>query len=310
MCIKFYTTAELQLATSNFSPNNLLGEGTLGPVYRADFPDGQILAVQNISVALTVTEDQFTELAQTLCHLRHPYIVALVGYSVGKGDHLLCYEYIGKVTLDEALHNVLPMPLSWVSRLNIAHGVSLSLDYLHTSYVPSITHSNIKATNILLDEDLNPHLCDCGLAVLKPLATNHVQIQASEIAIADSGYVAPEHVKHERGEQVADDVFCFGVLLLHLLTGRRNFNRALKGKESLVEWVSYKLQSKKSLVRVADQNIRRDISSMEISSYLNIVSQCIQHKKQLRPQMAGIAQQLELLLHTVSTHGKTESRKH
>ncbi|KAL3373034.1 hypothetical protein AABB24_005174 [Solanum stoloniferum] len=298
ICAKLYAVADLQLATSNFSPNNLLGEGTLGSVYRADFPDGQVLAVKNIkTVALSITEEeQFMEVIRTVSHLRHPNIVALVGYSVGNGNHLLLYEYIRKVTLDDALHNVLCMPLTWSLRLRIAIGVSRALNYLHTSCVPSITHSNLKATNILLDEDLNPRVCDCGLAVLKPLASNNVKIKASEIAIADSGYVAPEHVKRGSGNPKAD-IFSFGVLLLELLTGRRPFDSSRpKGEQSLVEWASSKLHDSESLLEMVDSTIKRIISTRALSSYADIISQCIQPQKEFRPQMAEVVQSLVSLL--------------
>ncbi|PHT52921.1 Protein STRUBBELIG-RECEPTOR FAMILY 2 [Capsicum baccatum] len=298
ICAKVYTVAELQLATNNFSPVNLLGEGTLGSVYRADFPDGQILAVKNIkTVALSITEEeQFMEVIRTVSRLRHPNIVALIGYSVGHGNHLLLYEYIRKVTLDDALHNVLCMPLTWSLRLRIAIGISRALNYLQTSCVPPITHSNLKAANILLDEDLNPRICDCGLAVLKPLASNSVKIKASEMAIADGGYVAPEHVKHGNGNPKAD-VYSFGVLLLELLTGRRPFDSSKpKGEQSLVEWASFKLHDNESLLEMVDPTIKRIISTRSLSSYSDIVSQCIQPQKEFRPQMAEVVQSLVSLL--------------
>ncbi|XP_055801592.1 protein STRUBBELIG-RECEPTOR FAMILY 2 isoform X2 [Solanum dulcamara] len=310
ICAKLYTVAELQLATSNFSPNNLLGEGTLGSVYRADFPDGQILAVKNIkTVALSITEEeQFMEVIRTVSHLRHPNIVALMGYSVGNGNHLLLYEYIRKVTLDDALHNVLCIPLAWSLRLRIAIGVSRALNYLHTSCVHYITHSNLKATNILLDEDLNPRLCDCGLAVLKPLASNSVKIKASEIAIADSGYVAPEHVKRGSGNPKAD-IYSFGVLLLEILTGRRPFDSSKpKGEQSLVEWASSKLHDSESLLEMVDPTLKTIISTRALSSYADIISQCIQPQKEFRPQMAEVVQSLVSLLQ-MSGQEKAKSGK-
>ncbi|MCD9644491.1 hypothetical protein HAX54_032715 [Datura stramonium] len=298
ICAKLYTMAELQLATSNFSPVNLLGEGTLGSVYRADFPDGQILAVKNIkTVALSITEEeQFMEVIRTASHLRHPNIVTLIGYSVGHGNHLLLYEYIRKVTLDDALHNVLCMPLTWSLRLRIAIGVSRALNYLHTSSVPPITHSNLKAANILLDEDLEPRVCDCGLAVLKPLASNSVKIKASEMAVADSGYVAPEHVKGGSGNPKSD-IYSFGVLLLELLTGRRPFDSSKpKGEQSLVEWASSKLHDGDSLLEMVDPTMKRTISTRALSSYADIISQCIQPQKEFCPQMAEVVQSLVSLL--------------
>ncbi|WRX24608.1 Protein kinase domain - like 10 [Theobroma cacao] len=142
---KVFTVAELQLATNSFSEEKLLGEGSLGSVYKAEFPDGQMAS-----------------------QLRHPNIVRLIGYSVEHEQHLLVYEYVRNLSLDDALHIEVFKPLSWGLRVCIALGIARALDYLHSTFSPPVTHCNIKAANILLDEELMPHICDCGLAILRP----------------------------------------------------------------------------------------------------------------------------------------------
>ncbi|KAF7146673.1 hypothetical protein RHSIM_Rhsim04G0150500 [Rhododendron simsii] len=109
--------------------------------------------------------------------LRHPSIVSLLGYCLEHIQHLLVYDYVRNLTLDDALHSDAYMTLSWGQCLRIALGVARALDYLHSTCLPPVSHSNLKATNILLDEELMRRLSDCGLAVLRPLTSNNVKLK-------------------------------------------------------------------------------------------------------------------------------------
>ncbi|KAG6638332.1 hypothetical protein I3843_10G027200 [Carya illinoinensis] len=299
---KLYTLAELQSATNSFSEENLLGEGSLGSVFRAEFPDGQILAVKNINmVSLSFKEEeQFMDVIWTASRLRHPNIVTLLGYSTEHGQHLLVYEYVRNLSLDDALHSDAYKPLSWGLRLRIALGVARALDYLHTTLSPPVAHSNLKAANILLDEELMPRVCDCGLAILRPLTSNRVKIKASEIALFDTGYLA-----HEHGESGIDntktDIYAFGVLLLELLTGRKPFeNSRPREEQSLVKWASSRLHDNESLEEMVDPAIKRSASSKTLSRLADIISLCIQPVKQFRPPMSEIVESLTSLLEKFS----------
>ncbi|GAA0161535.1 hypothetical protein LIER_17825 [Lithospermum erythrorhizon] len=294
---KLYTVAELQFATNCFSEKNLLGEGSLGAVYRAEFPDGQIFAVKSLMlVPLSLNEEeQVLDAIRNTSRLRHPNIVRLVGYCVESGQHILVYEYIRNLTLEDALHCAAYTPLSWSLRLRIAFGVAQALDYLHSS-IPPVMHRNLKAANILLDEDLTPRLCDCGLAILRSLTSNSVKLKASEMAIINSGYTAPEPVQPENNSSKAD-TYAFGVLLVELLTGRKPFDSSKPTKEqSLVKWASSRLHDNKSLIEMIDPALRRTISSKVLSSYADIVSLCIQPAKEFRPCMSEIVNSLKGLV--------------
>ncbi|CAN1326622.1 Protein STRUBBELIG-RECEPTOR FAMILY 8 [Linum perenne] len=178
-----YTVATLQTATNSFSQEFLIGEGSLGRVYRAEFPNGKTMAVKKIdNAALSLQEeDDFLESVSNMSRLRHPNIVSLVGYCVEHGQRLLVYEYIGNGNLHDILHfaDEDGKKLNWNARVRVALGTARALEYLHEVCLPSVVHRNFKSANILLDEELNPHLSDCGLAALTPNTERQVSREIS-----------------------------------------------------------------------------------------------------------------------------------
>ncbi|GFZ10639.1 STRUBBELIG-receptor family 8 [Actinidia rufa] len=167
-----YTVASLQTATNSFCQENRIGEGSLGRVYRGEFPNGKIVAIKKIdNAALSLQEeDNFLEVVSNMSRLRHPNIIALIGYCAEHGQRLLVHDYIANGSLHDMLHfaderNNL---LTWNARVRVALGTARALEYLHEVCLPSVAHRNFKSANILLDEELNPHLSDAGLAALTP----------------------------------------------------------------------------------------------------------------------------------------------
>ncbi|XP_022640279.1 protein STRUBBELIG-RECEPTOR FAMILY 2 [Vigna radiata var. radiata] len=292
--IKVYTVAEVQLVTNSFHEENLLGEGSLGPVYRAEFPNNKVLAVKNINMAgMSFSEEEkFLDVVSTASRLKHPNIVSLKGYCLEHGQHLLVFEYVRNLTLDDALHSTAYKPLSWGTRLRIALGVGRALDYLHSTFSPPVAHGKLKATNVLLDENLMPCVTDCGLAILRPLISSKAKNRASEIDIRDTGYSSPDHGQPGVGS-TKSDIFAFGVLLLELLTGRKPFDGSRPREEHyLAKWASSRLHDSDSLEQMVDPAIKRTFSSKALSRYADIISLCIQPVKQFRPPMSEIVDNL------------------
>ncbi|KAF8369448.1 hypothetical protein HHK36_032533 [Tetracentron sinense] len=295
---KQYTVAELQSATNRFSEDNLLGEGSLGSVYKAEFPDGQILAVKNINtVALSLhEEEQLLDVIWRVAHLRHPNIVTLLGYCIEHGQYLIVYEYVRNLSLDDALNCNAYKHLPWSLRVKIALGIARALDYLHSKCSPPVAHSNLKAANILLDDELMPRLCDCGLAILRPLTSNSVKIKASELAISCTGYIAPEHGRAGI-DNTKSDIYAYGVLLLELLTGRKPFDSSRRREEqSLVIWASSRLHDKESLEEMVDPAIKKTLSCKALSRFADFISLCIQPEPEFRPSMSEIVESMFSLL--------------
>ncbi|XP_076892982.1 protein STRUBBELIG-RECEPTOR FAMILY 2-like [Bidens hawaiensis] len=278
---KLYTVAELELATNSFNRTNFLGEGSLGSVFRAEFPDGQVFAVKCISTAaLSLLEEQrFLEVIWNASRLRHPNIITLHGYCVEQGQHMLVYEYVRNLSLDHALHFEAYMPLSWGLRLKIALGIARALNYLHSICVPPLAHRNLKAANVLLDEDLIPRISDCCLAVLKPLTLNSAKAESSEL-------VAPEEIQPVSSYK-KDDIYAYGVLLLELLTGKKALNTG-KEENPLVQWASSRLHDSESLDEMVEPALRKTIPPKALSRFADIVSLCTQGEKRLRPVISEI----------------------
>ncbi|KAK1282321.1 Protein STRUBBELIG-RECEPTOR FAMILY 2 [Acorus calamus] len=303
LAAKLYFASDLLAATNNFGDENLIGEGSLGRVYRAKLPDDQVVAVKKIDMAdlALCEEDEFLELISNSSHLRHPNITCLLGYCVDQGLYALLYEYVGHGTLSDALHfsnDNSQIPLSWKRRMSIAHGVTQALEYLHCTSSPPVAHGNLKAANVLLDDKLIPHLSDCGLTGLRPYTGFKSKIP--EIPIHGKGYNAPES-SIPGSDKTKSEVYSFGVMLLELLTGKNALDSSIDGEEqSLVEWASSRLQSMTLLEEIVDPAIRGTIPKKGLSFFADIVSRCTQAEPELRPQMPEITDLLVQLVQRTS----------
>ncbi|KAI3873650.1 hypothetical protein MKW92_023417 [Papaver armeniacum] len=295
---KTYTLSELQLATNGFCKDNLLGEGSVGSVYKAQFTDGQIFAARVVdTVALSLHEEEhFFNIIQNVARLRHPNIVTLTGYCIENGKHILVYEYVKNWSLENELHYNDQHRFPWHVRLNIALGIARALDYLHSTSSPPVAHNNLKAANVLLDDEFMPRLCDSGLAVLKPFTGNNTKLKASELAISYLGYSTPDNGPG-RVDNPKGDIFAFGVLLLELLTGRKPFDSTrTKREQYLVRWASYRLHKYEDLVEMVDSRIVCDLSSKVLSQFADIVTLCIQPEAGFRATMSEIVESLVSLV--------------
>ncbi|XP_062229326.1 protein STRUBBELIG-RECEPTOR FAMILY 8-like [Phragmites australis] len=295
-----YTVAALQVATNSFCQDSLLGEGSLGRVYKADFPDGKVLAVKKIdSAALSLyEEDNFLEVASNISRLRHPNIVLLTGYCVEHGQRLLVYEYIGNGTLHDILHycDEASKKLTWTTRVKIALGTARALEYLHEVCLPPLVHRNFKSSNILLDEEYSPHLSDCGLAALSPNPEREV---SSEV-VGSFGYSAPEFAMSGT-YTVKSDVYSFGVVMLELLTGRKPLDSSReRSEQSLVRWATPQLHDIDLLAKMVDPAMDGLYPAKSLSRFADIIAICVQPEPEFRPPMSEVVQQLVRLMQRAS----------
>ncbi|XP_073003557.1 protein STRUBBELIG-RECEPTOR FAMILY 8 [Typha latifolia] len=295
-----YTVASLQIATNSFGQDCLVGEGSLGRVYRAESPNGKVLAVKKIdSAALSLQEeDNFLEAVSNMSRLRHTNIVMLLGYCVEHGQRLLVYEYFGNGTLHDMLHfaDDSSRTLTWNARVRIALGTARALEYLHEVCLPSVVHKNFKSANILLDEELNPHLSDCGLAALTP----NTERQVSTEVVGSFGYSAPEF-SMSGVYTVKSDVYSFGVVMLELLTGRKPLDSSrARVEQSLVRWAAPQLHDIDALAKMVDPALNGIYPAKSLSRFADIIALCVQPEPEFRPPMSEVVQQLVRLVQRAS----------
>ncbi|KAH7297630.1 hypothetical protein KP509_25G004300 [Ceratopteris richardii] len=293
-----FSVADLQLATNSFSQENLVGEGTLGRVYKAELPDGKLLAVKKIDITSSSSiqkEEDFMDVISNISRLRHGNIAELVGYCTEHGQRLLVYEFLNKGALSDVLHvsdEAAKQELTWNVRVKVALGSARALEYLHEVCQPSVVHKNFKSANILLDDELNPHLSDCGIAAFSPSPERQVSTQMTD----SFGYSAPEYAMSGIYTWKSD-VYSFGVVMLELLTGRKPLDSERpRIEQSLVRWATPQLHDIDALAKMVDPALKGMYPAKSLSRFADIIAQCVQPEPEFRPPMSEVVQSLVRLM--------------
>ncbi|CAO1941617.1 unnamed protein product [Urochloa humidicola] len=213
-----YEFSELVAATASFSDENWLGSGGFGPVYKGKLRSGAEVAVKRLSSRSNQGLEQFKTEVQLLVKLQHTNLVRLVGCCINDKEKLLVYEYMPNGSLDRFIFDQQGPLLDWYQRLQIMEGIAEGMLYLHKHSRVRVIHRDLKASNILLDKDFNPRISDFGLAII--FQSNMMESNSNRI-VGTYGYMAPEYTSTGTFS-VKTDVYSFGVLLLEMISGRRN----------------------------------------------------------------------------------------
>jgi len=300
---RIFTGREIKKATNNFSPENLIGTGGFGEVFKGTFDDGTVFAIKRAKLGSTKGIDQMQNEVRILCQVNHRSLVRLLGCCLELEHPLLIYELVSNGTLFDYLHRHscgTTEPLKLHQRLKIAHQTAEGLSYLHSSAVPPIYHRDVKSSNILLDDKLDAKVSDFGLSRLVELAEeNKSHIFTS--AQGTLGYLDPEYY---RNFQLTDksDVYSFGVVLMELLTAQKaiDFNReeesvnlAMYGKRKMVE---------EKLMDVVDPFLKEGASDLELETMKSLgylAVSCLDDQRQKRPSMKEVADEIEYLIKVI-----------
>ncbi|KAK9666158.1 hypothetical protein RND81_14G165100 [Saponaria officinalis] len=288
-----FTYEELALATDNFSSANLLGQGGFGYVHKGVLPNGKDIAVKQLKTGSGQGEREFHAEVDTISRVHHRHLVSLVGYCSSGVERLLVYEFISNKTLEFHLHDVGEgrPPMSWATRLKIALGAAKGLAYLHEDCQPKIIHRDIKAANILIDDEFEAKVADFGLAKFSFDTDTHVSTRV----MGTFGYLAPEYASSGKLTEKSD-VFSFGVVLLELITGRRPVDKARPFMDdSMVEWARPLLMQALeggSYHDLVDQRLE-DYDSSEMAQMVACAAVCVRSSARRRPQMSQVVRALE-----------------
>ncbi|KAJ1289627.1 hypothetical protein BS78_02G179200 [Paspalum vaginatum] len=293
----------LEAATRGFSEKNRLGQGGFGPVYRGRLADGRDVAVKRLGAGSRQGAREFRNEATLLSRVQHRNVVNLIGYCArGAEDKLLVYEYVPNESLDKILFSPSSSSghsssnsdrsrraeLTWPRRHEVVVGVARGLLYLHEDAHTPIIHRDIKASNILLDDRWVPKIADFGMARLFPEAGDGHSRVHTRVA-GTSGYMAPEYLMHGDLSTKAD-VFSFGVVVLEIVSGRKNssFVPPLDADaDSLLEY-AWRLYKKGRSLELLDPAVKSSAVPEQVELCVRIGLLCVQADPRLRPDMKRV----------------------
>lgn len=286
-----FTYDELALATGGFAQSNVLGQGGFGYVHKGVFPNGKEIAVKSLKSGSGQGEREFQAEVDIISRVHHRHLVSLVGYCIAGGQRMLVYEFVANKTLEHHLHGKGLPVMDWNTRLRIALGSAKGLAYLHEDCHPRIIHRDIKAANILLDNNFEAMVADFGLAKLS--TDNHTHV--STRVMGTFGYLAPEYASSGKLSEKSD-VFSFGVMLLELITGKRPVDLTNAMEDSLVDWarplMAQALQDG-NYNELADVNLEQNYNPLEMARMVSCAAASIRHSARKRPKMSQIVRALE-----------------
>ncbi|KAF0908337.1 hypothetical protein E2562_024751 [Oryza meyeriana var. granulata] len=276
-----FSYKDLFLATEGFKNKNLLGTGGFGKVYKGILPTSKLeVAVKRLSHESRQGTKEFITEIVSIGHLRHRNLVKLLGYCRRKGELLLVYDYMPNGSLDKYLYSEDKMSIDWNKRFHIIKGVASCLLYLHEECERVVIHRDIKASNVLLDKELNGRLGDFGLAK----SYDHGTDPQTTRVIGTMGYLAPELVRTGKASPLTD-VFAFGTFLLEVTCGQTPVKQNAQGDRfMLVDWVLEHWQ-KGSMVETIDKRLQGNCNIDEACLVLKLGLLCSQPFASTRPSM-------------------------
>ncbi|CAA6668769.1 unnamed protein product [Spirodela intermedia] len=282
--LPFFDLAAIAAATDHFSIDSLLGEGGFGPVYKGRL-EGKQVAVKRLAKSSSQGVEQFMNEVRLIAKLQHRNLVRLLGCCIDGEERMLVYEYMPNGSLDSLVFDKTKASLlDWGTRWRIIGGVARGLLYLHQDSRFRIIHRDLKAGNVLLDDGMNPKISDFGMARI--FAGDETEGITRRI-VGTYGYMSPEYAM-DGSFSAKSDVFSFGVLVLELVSGRRN--RGILHSDCNLNLLGYawSLWKEGKGLELVDSLLGSPIHLAEVDRCIKIALLCVQDRPEDRPEMATV----------------------
>ncbi|CAL5342504.1 unnamed protein product [Camellia sinensis] len=287
--VLFFDLESILEATNYFSNENKLGEGGFGPVYKGIFLGGQEIAIKRLSSHSGQGLEEFKNEVVLIAKLQHRNLVRLLGYCIKGDEKILLYEYMPNKSLDTFIFDrTLCLSLDWEKRFDIILGIARGLLYLHQDSRLRIIHRDLKTSNILLDEEMNPKISDFGLARIvkgKETEANTMRI------VGTYGYMSPKYAL-DGLFSIKSDVFSFGVIVLEIVSGKRNTG-FYQSKQALnLLGYAWRLWNEEKALDLMDQTLIESCNRGEVFKCINVGFLCVQEDPRDRPNVSNVLSML------------------
>ncbi|KAK2398471.1 putative receptor protein kinase [Trifolium repens] len=271
-------------ATNDFSNSNKLGEGGFGIVYKGRLSNGEEIAVKRLSMNSGQGDSEFKNEVVLVAKLQHRNLVRLLGFCLEGRERVLIYEFVHNKSLDYFIFDQAKRAqLNWELRYKIILGIARGILYLHEDSRLRIIHRDLKASNILLDEEMNPKIADFGMARL--FVVDQTQEKTNRI-VGTYGYMAPEYAMHGQFS-VKSDVFSFGILVLEIVSGTKNSGIRDEENTEYLSSFAWRNWKEGTATNIIDPTLNND-SRNEILRCIHIGLLCVQENVTSRPTMASV----------------------
>ncbi|XAR60356.1 Non-specific serine/threonine protein kinase [Bertholletia excelsa] len=281
--LPLFDLASILMATNNFSDDNKIGEGGFGPVYKGVLENGQEIAVKTLSKDSKQGDEEFKNEVIYIARLQHRNLVKLLGYCLQGEEKMLIYEYMPNKSLDFFIFDQEQNNLvDWPKRFNIIKGIARGLLYLHQDSRLQIIHRDLKASNILLDHEMNPKISDFGTA--RSFGGNETEANTNRV-VGTCGYMSPEYVMDGQFS-VKSDVFSFGVMILEIVSGRKNRHIGQPGHLTGLAWKLF--EEGRTMELINESLLEESSNESEMLRAIHVGLLCVQQRPEDRPEMSTV----------------------
>ncbi|CAN6570152.1 unnamed protein product [Malus baccata var. baccata] len=284
--LMIYDFDSILVATDNFSIENKLGQGGFGPVYWGKLAEGKEIAVKRLSSTSGQGVVEFKNEMLLISNLQHKNLVRIMGCCVKEDEKLLIYEFMPNKSLDTFLFDSTRRAvLDWGTRFNIIQGVARGLVYLHHDSYLKVIHRDLKVSNILLDEKMNPKISDFGLARSVEGTQN---LENTQRVAGTRGYMSPEYAMGGIFSQKSD-VYSFGVLVLEIISGKKNTAFYIYDRQLGLLAYAWQLWKEGRELELVDEMLAAEsYSASEVMKCVHIGLLCVQDNAMDRPSMPDV----------------------